>query len=230
MKKSNIILIAFGLFLVGGMLALYVDSIYHIDEKNQEITKNKEVLLPPFSVIVAEKGSDLHIEQSDTNKITIEYFPDIKIPSNLYAVSGDTLYTYSGLRLFVKCRELNAIIGKKHKWIGINDLLTDYLTIRMSGGEMYFNNEMLNAKDSKGKKSPKFVNINIVARDSAYINIYNAYINNLDLQADSASIRTECRINNLNVKLIHKSKLEMLSNAGLFKIEKDSTSQYSAWF
>jgi len=230
MKKSNITIIAFGLFLVGGMLALFVGSKYHNYEKDQELTKNKEVLLPPFSVIVAEKGSDLHIEQSDTNKLTIEYFPDKKIPSKLYAVSGDTLYAYSGLRLFVKCRNLNEVIGKKHKWVGINDLLTNALTIRMSGGEMYFNNEMLNAKNSKVKKSPKFVDVSIFASDSAYINIYDVHINNLNLKADSASIRTECRINNLNVKLVHKSKLEMLSNSGFFEIKKDSTSQYSAWF
>lgn len=227
MKKSNIIIIAFGLFLVGGMLTLYVDSKYHNYEKDQEMTKNKEILLPLFSVIVAEKGSDLHIEQSDTNKLSIEYFPDKKIPSKLYAVSGDTLHVYMGLRMFVKCRNLNTVIGKKHKWVGINDFMTDALNIRMSGGEMYYNNEILVNKNYKDKIEPKLIDITIIGKDSAQINLQNMMIGNLNIKSDSSTMNIYGQIRIINADLSHQSNLRILSNYDLIKVTRDHTSHIS---
>jgi len=227
MKKSNITIIAFGLFLVGGMLALYVSSKYHNFEVDQELTKNKEILLPPFSVIVAEKGSDLHIEQSDTNKLTIEYFPDKKIPSKLYAVSGDTLHVYTGLRLFVKCRDLTTVIGKKHKWVGINDFLTDSLNIRMSGGEMYYNNERLNEKYYSDKVDPKLLNISIVGKDSAQINFNNLKIGNLSIKSDSSNMNLFCDMKTINADLSHQSYLRIFTNYDWIQIKRDQSSSFS---
>jgi hypothetical protein len=161
MKKSNIILLAFGLFLVGGMLTLYIDSVQHHNQTNQGTSMTKKVDLPAFSVIVAEKGSDLHIQQSDSNLLAIEYFKDNKIPSKLYTLSGDTLHVYAGLRLFVKCRNLHSVIGNSHKWVGINRFDAEVLHVKMHGGELNINNEVNFAKQPVDDQASSYTELDL---------------------------------------------------------------------
>ena len=58
MKTSNIIITAFAILIVGGMLFLFADSIKHKDEEKNKISY-KEYPLPSFKVIVAEEASDI---------------------------------------------------------------------------------------------------------------------------------------------------------------------------
>jgi len=218
MKKSNIIIIAFSLFLIGGMLTLFIDSKYHIDERPGVFTKNKDVILPPFSVIVAEKNSDLHVEQSDSNKLSIEYFKDSIIPSKLYAIKGDTLYVYSGLRLFLKCKNVNTIIGRKHFCMGITNVAPKDLKIDMSDGNFYYYNT-----DSIAKR---VTNLSVVAKDSAFVEINDRLIENISVNSDSARVKIETTTKNITAKLKNKAILNFNNNFQNLTVEKDQKSCY----
>ena len=80
MKTSNIIIIAFATFVLVGVLILFVDAKQH-KTKNDNNFSYKEFSLPAFSVVVAEKGSDLHVDQSDSRKTS--YAKTIPLNYNL---------------------------------------------------------------------------------------------------------------------------------------------------
>ena len=129
MKASRIIIIAFCIFIVGGMLILYIDAWQHKKKSSNSITK-KEYVLPSFNVVVAEQGADLHLYYSDSSKIAVEYIKEKKTPAKLYTVSHDTLYVYKGLRLFASCKNIRSIIGHNVFWMGVSNFEPDSLTIK----------------------------------------------------------------------------------------------------
>ena len=57
MKASRIIIISFCIFIVGGMLIMYIDARQHKKQTDNSISK-KEYVLPSFNVVVAEQGID----------------------------------------------------------------------------------------------------------------------------------------------------------------------------
>src|ERR1035437_9189235 len=95
MKTSNIIITAFAILIVGGMLFLFADSKKHKEEEKNNISY-KEYPLPSFKVIVAEEASDIHVDRSDSTVMRIEYIKGGKVPAKLYEVINDTLYVYYG--------------------------------------------------------------------------------------------------------------------------------------
>jgi len=213
MKTSRIIIVAFLTCIVAGMLALFATTKNH--EKNSEKkVYNKEFVLPAFSVVVAEEGADLHINQSDSTIMTIEYIKDKKIPSKIYEVVNDTLHVYSGLRTFVKCKKINNIVVQKAFWVGVYKFTPDSLTIKASGGQLYYNNFGIEEKS---------FNIGIVARDSAYVEVRNANGNNISVKSDNANVRLQCKVKALSAKLINKASLNS-NMPEIIKIERDSTS------
>ena len=140
MKTSNIIITAFAILIVGGMLFLFADSIKHKDEEKNKISY-KEYPLPSFKVIVAEEASDIHVDRSDSNVMRVEYWKGVKTPAKLYEVINDTLHVYSGLRAFIKCKQISQIIGKKHWWINVSHFEPDSLIVKITGGRFIYNND-----------------------------------------------------------------------------------------
>ncbi|HEY5498961.1 MAG TPA: hypothetical protein VIK20_01120 [Bacteroidales bacterium] len=218
MKKSSIIAIAWGIFVVGGLLTYLIDQRIYEDKKIKPNALMKDIELPPFSVIVAERNSDLHVEQSNSNKLSIEYYKGSMIPSNLYAVKGDTLYVYSGLRLFLKCKNVNTIIGRKHFWMGITNVAPKDLKIDMSDGDFYYYNT-----DSIAKR---VTNLSVLARDSAYLEINDRFVENIKINSDSAVVQIVTTSNNITAKLKHKASLNFNNSFQNLTVEKDKTSYY----
>jgi len=218
MKTSNIIAIALGIFIVGGMLTYFIDQkIYEVNHTNPNALR-KDISLPPFSVIVAEKNSDLHVEQSDSNKLSIEYYKESIIPSKLYTISKDTLYVYSGLRLFLKCKNVNTIIGRKHFWMGVTNVAPKDLKIDMSDGDFYYYNT-----DSIAKRVS---NLSVEARDSAFLEINDRFVENITINSDSARVKIETTTKNITAKLKNKAILNFNNNFQNLAVEKDQTSCY----
>jgi hypothetical protein len=147
MKTSNIIRIAFATFILGGILILFVDGKKNRNSNNNNFNNKqnnyteedgnfryKEFPLQEFSVVVAEKGSNLHLDQSDSRIIKVQYDINKPTPAKLYEITNDTLHIYKGLKLFVKCKNITAIIGNKPLWVGVNNFTPDSMTLKMSGG------------------------------------------------------------------------------------------------
>ena len=217
MKTSNIIIIAFAILIVGGMLFLFIDSKEHKKKVENNISF-KEFPLPAFSVVVAEKGSDLHIDRSDSTIVKVEYFKDKKMPSKIYEVVNDTLHIYGGLRMFVKCKNLTSFIGNKPFWVGVDNFNPDSMTIKMNGGELYLTYD-------KHKGSKKFVNMGIFANDSAIVHINDIPLRNLTVKSNNAKVSIYCYAKYSTITLANHAELNGLININNIAVQKDSTCQ-----
>jgi len=221
MKASRIIIIAFCIFIVGGMLFLYIDASQHKTKKNNFITL-KEYVLPSFNVVVAEQGADLHMDYSENYKIAVEYNKEKKTPAKLYTISNDTLHVYKGLRLFVSCKNIKSIIGHNVFWIGASNFDPDSLTIKMTGGKIICFNDF--TKTNKHIK--KNINLGVFATDSAYIEINNLNTNRLALHLNNANVNFNSNLNSLHAKLLNHANLSLHAKKLLaIKIEKDTLSK-----
>ena len=72
MKTSNIIITAFAIFITGTIFFLFADSQRYVEDVKNNVSY-KEFTLSAFSVIVAERGSDVHIDHSDSTLMTVSY-------------------------------------------------------------------------------------------------------------------------------------------------------------
>jgi hypothetical protein len=223
MKTSNIIIIAFGLFILTGMLILFADGKNHYINTKNNFTY-KEFALPAFSVIVAENGSDVHVDQSDSTLIKVEYNKTKATPTKLYEIKNDTLHVYSGLRMFVKCPAINALVGNKPYWLGVNGFEPDTLSIKMYGGKLNFNTDKTKFTIENGTR--KLVNLNLIARDSASIKIRNSEIQHLSVAVNNAEIDIDCPAKNVTIKLENKAVLLGKDKFEQLTVQKDTSSVF----
>ena len=221
MRTSNIIITAFASCIIGGMIYLFVDAKKHKKEVENNISF-KEFPLASFSVVIAEKGSDLHLDQSDSTIVKVEYLKDEKTPSKIYEVVNDTLHIYGGLRTFVKCKKVTAIIGNKSLWVDVNNFTPDSMTIRMNCGELDYN---INDLEKRKKFNQKVFNLRMIANNSALIVINDANIQNLLVKSDNSKIINNCNVKSINAELSNKSEFSSLDKIRNLVVEKDSTSQ-----
>jgi len=232
MKTSNIIKIAFATFIVVGIWILFVDGKNNrkASDNNRIIKQNnytevegnfryKEFPLQAFSVVVAEKGSDLHVDQSDSRIIKVQYDEKKSTPAKLYEIKNDTLHIYKGLRLFVKCKNLTSLIGNNPFWVGVNNFTPDSMYLKMNGGSLFFNSYGYD----KTKASKKLINMGIIANDSAYIQINNIQLRNITVKSNHAEVNMYCSAKNSNVKLENHAKYFSFDNFEKFTIENDTT-------
>lgn len=222
MKTSNIIIIAFAIFILAGMLILFVDSKQH-KKKSAENISIKEFALPPFSVVVAEKGSDLHLNYSDSTFIEVEYLKDKPVPEKLYKVSNDTLYVYGGLRTFVKCKEVKKFVGNNAKWTGINSLMFDSLNVKISGGSL----QISNYSENGTHKQDAFKHLSIYT-NTGYVSIHDLNLEKLLVVSDSALIEINSYAKVAHIKLSNNAKVNCFNKLGTLTVEKDSTSEFRA--
>lgn len=222
MKTSNIIITAFAILILGGMLFLFADSKKHKEEEKKNISY-KEYPLPAFKVIVAEYHSDIHVDQSDSTLMRIEYLKGVKTPAKLYEVINDTLHVYRGLRAFIKCKQISHIIGKKHWWINVSNFEPDSLTVNVTQGRFVYNSD----RDKKYTINKEYYNVSIIANDSARVDLYNSKLGNLTIKSNNAFVNNYCDTKSLNAKLTHGAKLYSKDNNKVISIEKDTTSSVS---
>ena len=222
MKTSNIIITAFAILIVGGMLFLFADSQKHKDEEKNKISY-KEYPLPAFKVIVAEYHSDIHVDRSDSNVMRVEYWKGVKPPAKLYEVINDTLHVYNGLRAFIKCKQISQIVGKNHWWINVSHFEPDSLTVKITGGRFIYNNDGAKKYTINARK----YDMNIIVNDSALVYLNNSKLGNLTIKLNNAFVNNYCETKSLNAKLTHGAKLYSKDNNRVIAIEKDTTSTVS---
>ena len=185
MKTSNIIISAFAIFLIGGMLTLFIDA-KHYKKTFDESIVSREIALPQFSVVVAEKGANfIDLQQSDSTQLTFKYFKSQKMPSKLYKVSNDTLYLYchnNTLQMVIKCKNIKSIISYEATNLNFYKFTPDTMTLNMTGGNVHFNNENL-----KGMKLiEKSIVLNITATKYSFIEFKNVNINKINLNSNKS--------------------------------------------
>ena len=186
MKTSNIIISAFFIFLLAGMLTLTISAKSHEKDATKEYMENafsNVTRLPAFSVIVGQPGSIFHIQQSSDNKIEMKYYNIINLKSNAYRISNDTLYFSDSdkrdtvsYRIF--CNNVNTVQGKPKSTVYIDSYISKSLNVSTDNGILYLSNENLNIKDYKNK----VYNISIAAVNGSFVQVHKSDINNLDVE------------------------------------------------
>jgi len=219
MKTSNIIITAFAILIVGAVFFLFADSKKHKEEEKNMISY-KEYILPSFKVIVAEVGSDIHVDRSDSNVMRVEYVKGVKTPRKLYEVTHDTLHVYNGFRMFIKCKQISQIVGKNHLWINVSHFEPDSLTVKVTRGRFVYNND----RDKKYTINKKDYNVSIIANDSAHVDLDNSKFGNLTIKSNNAFVNNYCETKHLNARLTHKARLYSKDKTGVVAIDKDTTS------
>jgi hypothetical protein len=222
MKTSNIIITALAILITGAIFFLVADSKRHVEEEKNKISY-KEYPLPSFRVIVAEAGSDIHVDRSDSTFMRVEYVKGVKAPAKLYEVIHDTLHVYNGLRAFIKCKQISQIVGKNHLWINVSHFEPDSLTVKVTRGRFVYNSD----QDKKYTINKKDYNVSIIANDSASVDLDNSKFRNLTIKSNNAFVNNYCETKHLNVRLTHKARLYSKDKNGVIAIDKDTTSTVS---
>lgn len=180
MKTSNIIITAFAVVVVASILTLFVAAKIHDKEISRISSKERETaLLGSFSVLVAEEGADIHIIQSEEQKIEIEQVVDKTMPTLKYQIMNDTLFVYGGCRAYVYCDGLTEIKGNNSFWLGVANYSCPKLKIDMSGGDLQFN---------YNNQPVEFDHIDLHARNNSNISFFHLEIRNLNIRAENSII------------------------------------------
>jgi hypothetical protein len=182
MKISKIIILSFVTFVLISTLVLFIDSKGHKKNIFGTDMSIKMETIGNFNVLAAEPGSDIHVNQNDSNYIRIEYSNDRPINKNLYRLSNDTLFVGDGNRIFIDCKQLKSVITHNNIWLSIDSLQTDSLYFESNGGvhnigfdnmkvKIQYLNFVSNKKswNSIGATDIKFLKVTL--KDSAYLQV-----------------------------------------------------------
>jgi len=217
MKKSTIIATSFATLVLASILVLYTDAKNHLNYKDPNIDM-KTFPLTGFSVIVAGKGADVHVDYAKKNAIEVEYLKNKMVKKPLYKLRNDTLFVYGGLRTFVKISNLKSIRAHKTYWLGVGTFNLDSLRIDIAGGEIQFYGQ--------DKFRSNIKNLTINASDSAKIIDSGTKIDKLTLQAGSDS---DCRFwgecKHIEAKISDETVIQFYKSPISVKYEGDYTSK-----
>jgi len=216
MKNSNIIIIAFAVFILGSTIFLFVDSKNHKNETRTDAVL-KSSPLQSFSVIVAEESSDIHLNQSGKNEITVEFLKDKVVKKQMYKLVNDTLYVYGGLRAFVTCKNVKSIIVNKAFWIGVSNFQLDSLNFNVKGGHVVF------TANEKNKMSIGLMHLNV--SDSANVEMYhNLRVGDLRVDAtDNVNLSFLGIYKSADVKIKNMTQLTFNSAPLKLKLDRDES-------
>ena len=224
MKRSNIIVIAFTAFIVISSLIFYIDG--KKKEKTGISDVNLEtVLLPKFSVIVAEENSNVLILESDTIKLKLERQKDSLQKTNKYSIVNDTLHLYKGNRIYVYNKNIKSVISKKASWIGIQFEKLDSLYLDVEDTKKF----TLNVNTQKCNITN--LTLNALKTDNLYfnsgLNVKNLEVNliNSDLYISDGIYKTvSANLKDKSILSINRGK-----TVGNITAQKDSTSNFNIY-
>lgn len=224
MKRSNIIVIAFTAFIVISSLIFYIDG--KKKEKTGISDVNLEtVLLPKFSVIVAEENSNVLILESDTIKLKLERQKDSLQKTNKYSIINDTLHLYKGNRIYVYNKNIRTIISKKASWVGIQFEKLDSLYLDVEDTKKF----TLNVNTQKCNITN--LTLNVLKTDNLYfnsgLNVKNLEVNliNSDLYISDGIYKTvSANLKDKSILSINRGK-----TVGNITAQKDSTSNFNIY-
>lgn len=219
MKSSNKIIISFAAFVLAGMIILFADAKQH-NEVAQDNFIFKEFKLPAFTVVVTENGADLHLDKSDKRMIKVEYIKNKPTPAKIYELKNDTLFVYGGLRTFVECPDVKAIVGNKPYWVGVNNFSPDTMTIKMNGGRLFCNPQ----RNTGNQTLINQMSMGIIVNEHAFVEINNNVFQNITVKSKKSEVKLHCSAKNSIVKLENNSKISHFGNFENLTVTKDSTS------
>lgn len=212
-------MMAFLIFIFGGMLILYIDAWHHKTEALKS-TVTKNIALPPFSVIVACEGTTFHLAQSDSNLLILKFNKYDTIRDFNFATKNDTLFVKgkSGKR-FVYCKNIKSIVTNKDSRVIVDKITSGSLDIHANGGKIY----MQLPKD----KPQRITALAIVSSNEANIDISVLNMNVLSINSVNSEVAIDGKISVIHGRLSNHSMFICKQNPDKIDIEKDSSSVMS---
>ena len=234
MKTSNYIIIAFFIFLFGGVFVLFLTAKYHAPEKPQWKTGEKP--LNDFSVVVAEPGAIFQVKIGKTTKIQINYkLPDTLSYPKSY-VRNDTLFmfpldgkiqnkkfdkgpVFRHNNIIVHAKQIRSIIGKENSRVELYELSPDTLNIDANESKIYCNFQ-------KSEKPKGLLNIKAVGM--SYVLVNDLSVNNLNLRLTQSELRLQnSTVQTLTGSMVRYSILRSYRTIHTVNLETDTTSTYN---
>ncbi|MGC3978907.1 MAG: hypothetical protein QM751_12210 [Paludibacteraceae bacterium] len=220
MKKSNIIIIAFAAFVVISTLIFYIDGKKNEGKSKFSNADYKTIQLTEFSVVVAGQNADIHILQSDSNKLRVAFSKESPLGKSLYKIANDTLHLYQGNTLYAYGNNIRSIIAQKRANISIEKITSDTLKINLTGSYLYLNYH--------GKEKYLLKQVELQAQDSAEVNISgNISIEKFVCYSNNSTIGLfQGKFRSIEADLKNNSQLQFLSSSegtNNLQIKKDST-------
>lgn len=243
MKTSNYIIIAFFVFLFGGVFVLFLTSKLHKPDLAEWEASEKP--LENFSVVVAEQGAKFLLKKAEKSGIEINYKkPDtLSFPKSI--VRNDTLFVfpwegkiqsnklkhgkvieYDNVTIFAM--KIKAIVAKKDSKVSAVDLLSDSLSINSVGGRVHIwsiknqKNGDFMVNDPSEKHILKINAIEKAVVSFAFLNISKLEIN----LNQSALISSKSEVQVLSGILKNLSNLESNLPVHMVNLDTDTTSTY----
>ncbi len=227
MKTSNIIATIYLTLVFSGVLALYVAARDH-DITGDE--NHKKIVLPAFSVIVGNPGSEFSIEECDTISVTLSWSKNQKMSPMPCVVRNDTLFMTGRQSMFkhsfeIRCNKVHTIIAGAKSIINVRNFNPKSLTLLANGGEINFwrgRNYWYDGTRVIGQLS-------VVAKDSGFVDLGNIKVQCLKVdisrsKLESSSIKTK----SIDATIRNNSKIDFhYSIVDNMQVSTDSTSFFS---
>lgn len=222
MKRSNILLIAFFSLVFVSILYLYITAKNNEKQNSSNIVKS-EYALPPFSVVVAESGSQVSIQLSDTSSLVARFVGVKKDNEKPFVVRNDTLFIlankinqsiikqpdiYYGKGVFIDlyCKSVNAVVGKANSRVNIQHSSLDSLSVLSLGGLMSVINDDKSPDSSKSECS-----YTVYACKGGSVDFSGIKMSSLVIELDSAKMSVnKSAIIDLQAVLKNKSDLKLI--------------------
>lgn len=222
MKRSNILLITFFSLVFVSILYLYITAKNNEKQNSSNIVKS-EYALPPFSVVVAESGSQVSIQLSDTSSLVARFVGVEKDNEKPFIVRNDTLFIlankvnqaiikqpdiYYGKGVFIDlyCKSVNAVVGKANSRVNIQHSSLDSLSVLSLGGLMSVINDDKSPDSSKSECS-----YTVYACKGGSVDFSGIKMSSLVIELDSAKMSVnKSAIIDLQAVLKNKSDLKLI--------------------
>lgn len=222
MKTSNYIIIAFLIFLFGGILTLFVSAKLNPEASRSREYETLEKPSDPFSVIVANSGANLFVKKGEINKLAIYFRKGEAAIFPPYEVRNDTLFVGAfpeserRTSLHVFCTKVRSIEGKTNSEIAWEQFTGDSLFVKLDNARF--------RHYSRTKTSSAA--LQIIANNSS-VQLGDISIENLDIQLNKTEMNVwNSSVGELSGTLTESSKLSM-GKMSKISLEVDPSSSYN---
>lgn len=185
MKTSSKIIILFAVLLLSGTLSLFIATKMHMKGRTTNLVTKSEKL-QPFTVIVAQGLTEFTIEGSETNAILWKASignQSKNYRSNLF-VRNDTLYVKNTLLnnkypewIVIRAKSLRSVFTTGRDKLSMSNLKGGPLCLYANFSSITINNWF----EKKDERRKRVLDLTIVAKDGAEVELYNTEVGQLSV-------------------------------------------------
>ena len=223
MKTSNIIFLSFLIFLFGGITLLFIGSKCYVEHYDTTKFASQEKQLPPFSVVVAESNSSIHLRNGQKRKITQSCFKESRPKFAPFVVRNDTLFIFSAKQdrnkiphatfmVEIFCENVKRFVAKEGSIVNFSGYQVDSIFVKMNDADLIceYNNS---------------VYIKMIAKNSRS-NFNCAKLNSMEVELDKTrlDVKSKNRVNNISGTVKTSSEIG-LSLDGKINLDVDKSSR-----